>query len=279
MTEPGTMPMGVFSDMESSKKSSFSHRVYSIFRYRWPFSWVWFLLYLVTGKVRRVPVNSLTNLGAFSYSQTGWHPFNAALKQLDRDPDICPRDSILTQFYDRSNRNTQDGYLPVHSEDGWQSTKTCYLPPWRGGKNVNFDDTFEHWTGPKSEEAVAFLFNRLKSMYHRLRSEGYRPLSYPDGFIRVCVLERSKGNRRCLVVGGQNRAAIISHLRHDETWVRIQQPSAVYPGNMPSVIKLSETDRWERVVQGEFTNENASRFFDAYFKYDGKAQATALGLL
>ena len=265
-------------NMVAIRKSSFSHRVYAIFRYRWPFSWVWFLLYLVTGKVKRVPVSSLTNLGAFSYSQSGWHPFTAALKQLDRDPGICSRNSILTQFYDRFTGDARNGYLPVHSEDGWQSIQTCYLPPWRGGKKVIFDDTFEHWTGPKSDEAVAFLFNRLKAMYSKLKSEGYRPLSYPDGFIRVCVLERSKGDRRCLVVGGQNRAAIISHLRHAETWVQLQQPSAVYPGNMPNVIKLSEHQRWERVVQGEFTAENASRFFGAYFKYDGKAQATALGL-
>ena len=121
-------------------------------------------------------------------------------------------------------------------------------PPWSGGKIVDFSDQFEHWTGPKSDESINSLFHRLKTLYAKLASEGYRPWSYPGGFIHVCVLEKSSDKFRCLVVGGQHRAAVISHLGLKFAWVRLQPGGEPYPSNMPNKIRLSRMDTWERVV-------------------------------
>ena len=271
--------MSTPSNQEPDEESSIVYRIYAAFLYGRPFAWIWFLLYIATGKVRRVPVTSLTNLGAFSYSQNGWHHFTAALKQIDSDPCISPETSILRPFYDCFRPDTRDGFLPAHANDQWNSTKSCYLPPWGGGKTVNFSDTFEHWTGPKDDESLSFVFGRLRALYSKIRSEGYRPWAYPDGYIRVCMLLRDDQDLRCLVVGGQHRAAIISHLGYRAAWVRLQSPGLVYPSNMPNKIKLKELDRWREVCSGLYTHQDARSFFEAYFRYDGKHQAVSLGLL
>jgi len=167
----------------------------------------------------------------------------------------------------------------VHSECEWESNKACYRPPWGGGKDVDFGEEFEHWTGPKSAESVNSLFHRLIDLYYKIKSEGYKPWSTPDGFIRVCLLEKPNGERRCLVVSGQHRAAIISHLGYKSAWVRLQHPGELYPNNMPNQIKMSQIDTWEKVVSQDYTRRDAQRIFECYFEHDGNTQAKSIGLL
>ena len=109
----------------------------------WPISCAFFALYLLTGQVKRVPVQLLTTFGAFTYSQDGWHHYTAALKQMDQDPDTSPENSILRAFYDRFSLKPGDGYLPVHANDLWRSTMKGYLPPWGGGRVVTYSDRTE----------------------------------------------------------------------------------------------------------------------------------------
>ena len=258
--------------------ASLPQRVISRLSFVWPFSWAFLVLYLLTGQVKRVPVELLTTFGAFSYSQDGWHHYTAALKEMDQDPSAGPENSILRAFYDRFSLQPRDGYLPVHEQDCWQSTKTCYLPPWGGGRVVTFGNRMEQWTGPKTDDDIKFHFDHLKTLCVEIKSQGFRPWSYRDGYIRVCILERGDGDLRYLVVGGQHRAAIMSHLGHSSVWVRLQPRHAIYPGTLPYRVKLSEIDSWKEVVSGLFTQQNARSFFESYFKYDGRQQASTVGL-
>ena len=257
---------------------SLTDRIIARLSFVWPFSWAFFVLYFLTGQVKRVPIRLLTTFGAFSYSQDGWHHYTAALKQLDQDPDISPENSILKAFYDRFCLNPGDDYLPGQANDLWQSTKTGYLPPWGGGRVVTYSDRMEQWTGPKTEDDIKFHFSHLTTLCAQIKSEGFRPWAYRDGYIRVCVLEKDNGDLRYLVLGGQHRAAIMSHLGYSSVWVRFQPQHSIYPGTMPNRVKLSELDRWKEVVSGVFTRQDARSFFESYFEYDGKQQASALGL-
>jgi len=243
-----------------------------------PASYLLFLIYLATGQIRKVSVDALTNLAAFSFSQDGWHPFTAVLSQLSQDPNGTTASSTLKKFYGRFAPQPSEGFLPVHRDKSWKSPRECYIPPWGGGKVVTCSETFEHWTGPKSNESIVLLLERLKLTYSKLKSEGYRPWAYPDGFIRVCILENSRIDYRCLVVGGQNRAASISHMGYKHVWVRLQPKGKNYPGNMPSRIKIRELDQWRPVSHGKFSRQDASCFFEAYFEYNGKEQAKLMGL-
>jgi hypothetical protein len=261
-----------------TRAGSLPQRVISRCAFVWPFSWAFFVLFRLTGQVKRVPVKLLTTFGAFSYSQDGWHHYTAALKEMDQEPKTNPENSILNTFYHRFSPKPGDSYLPVHDQDYWQSTKACYLPPWGGGRVVTFSNRMEQWTGPKTEDDISFHFNHLKTLCARIRSEGFRPWSYRDGYIRICVLENDNGDLRYLVVGGQHRAAIISHLGYSSVWARLQPQHSIYPGTMPNRIKFSEIDSWTEVVSGLFTHQDARGFFESYFKYDGRQQASALGL-
>ena len=158
-------------------------RIYLALRYRPPFSWLRLFLGILKGDIRRVPVASFTNLGAFSYGQDeGWHPYTAVLRQIDADAELSAGGSVLRDFYQQFTPGTESGFLPVHLDDQWRSIKTCYLPPWGGGKIVNHEDWFEHWTGPKSENSTICLFNKLKSLYVRIKAEGV-PI---DLAVRLC---------------------------------------------------------------------------------------------
>ena len=79
-------------------------------------------------------------------------------------------------------------------------------------------------------------------------------------------------------MGGQHRAAIMSHLGYSSVWVRLQPQHAIYPGTMPNRVNLSELERWKEVASGLFNRQDARSFFESYFEYDGKHQASALGL-
>jgi len=232
----------------------------------------------VCGDLRRVPVDTLTNLGAFSYGSNGWNPLTMALKEIDEHHDGFSAIDILSSFYQTYDATDSIGYLPVHHHTYWSSIKTCYQPPWSGGKIVRSSDDFEHWTGPKSKNDCRMIYDNLKRVYFMLKSKGYRPSRYPDGWIRVMVLEKSQGDYRCLVVGGQNRAAVVSRLGYKFVWVRKQSKRAPFPDNMGPKIKLKESPFWEKVRSGEYTHEDAHKFFSCYFEFDGNHQAKQLGL-
>lgn len=258
--------------------SFFNNPLYRALRYRRPVCWVRLAVQSLTGKARRMPVSSLVNMAAFSFSQDGWHPYTELLKQIDNNPDLKPETSVLREFYDRFTPETRDGFLPVHADGQWESDMTCYRPPWGGGKDVDCGDEFEHWTGPKSAEAVESLFRRINGIYQTLKAEGYHPWTHNDGLIRVIMLEKPNSDFRCLVVGGQHRAAIVSHLGLKTAWVQIQAPGKLYPDNMPNRIKLSQIDTWPGVVSKEYSRRDARRFFESYFEYDGIQQAESIGM-
>ena len=244
-----------------------------------PLSWFRLTMYILSGQVRKVPVDLLTTIGAFSYSQNGWHPHTAVLRELDKNPvDFISEDSILRDFYTRYTPSVESGFLPVHDDPGWSSTKECYRPPWGGGREVTFSDWFEHWVGPKSDEAIKYNFELLEGLRAKIQSEGYLPWAYPDGFINVCALELDSRDVRYIVISGKHRAAVLSHLGYQSVWVRFLPSRSSYPGKMPNRIKLSDIDNWERVDSGAFTREDAGKFFESYFSYDGKEQARSLGL-
>jgi hypothetical protein len=137
--------------------------IWRFVRFRPPVCWLRFIFLFICGDLKRVPVDTLTNLGAFSYSSNGWHPFTIALKEIDGLHNGFPTTDILSSFYQRFDATDSIGYLPVHHQESWSSIKICYQPPWSGGKTVRSSDDFEHWTGPKSTNDCRMIYDKAVS--------------------------------------------------------------------------------------------------------------------
>lgn len=216
--------------------------------------------------------DDLVNIGAFSYSQKRFHPFNAVLDEFDLGKGDDHITSVLSRFYERYYLAEERGFLPVH-KGVWHSTRTVFIPPWGGGKTVDPGNDFEHWIGPKSPDQINRFLRYFKGLYMKIRKEGYRPFINRDGLVRVIKLK--KGDKvRLLVVGGQKRSSIISHCGYSKVWVRLQYKFKDYPGNMPPVVDLVEVDSWPNVVNGLYTRDDAIAFFNEYFRDDDPAEIT-----
>ena len=213
-------------------------------------------------------MDDFVNFGAFSYSKKLWHPLNAVLNEFDAGTGFDHRTSILSKFYATYNLNGNKGFLPVHSGH-WNSVIITYIPPWGGGKETNHSNDFEHWIGPKTPEQIDNFLKNFHELYLKIKKEGYKPLKYKDGFLRVIIL-RNVRKTKFLVVGGLKRSSILSHCGYKKVWVRLQYPSKNFPGNMPSVVDVKDLDNWPHVINGLYTKKDAMAFFCEYFKEDNR---------
>lgn len=208
----------------------------------------------------------------FSYSQDGWHPFTATLKQFINKPDLKYENSILKKYYDAYQPKTlceaffegENNIKPLNAIP----PKTAYFPwslykvPLKAEKGFDISQGVQHF-GPVSPDKGKLEFARLINTYESIKENGYI-INIKD-MLKVTFLI-SEQEIVFLLIGGKHRAAALSVLGYKKLPV-------TFKTTWPRAIFLEDIKKWPQVKQGHIPIDLAERLFLRYFDEKGKSKA------
>lgn len=221
----------------------------------------------------RVRLSVCRDILGYAYTPQGWHYFVAFLRQYADNPRISPEDSVLTHYYQRFAPNSlweamtgmPKEALPAEFGD---------LPDWPAlpwlTRRLTPRDGNQHF-GTFTRKTIQRHDRLCRSLYDKIREEGYLPDRYPDGYIRGHYLKNGT-KYRFIVTAGQHRMAVLAALGYHAFAAKIQ------PG-YPRVADADQADTWPQVINGTYTPGQARRVHSLYFQLDGTERARRLGLI
>ncbi len=226
-----------------------------------------------------VEVDKCRSLNGFAYTNEGWNHFTATLAQAYEKPGLGYEESILKAFYERFQPGNRQEQLFGAGEAPLQPLAGGFtLLPWmeRANRPLNAAKAplvrgGNHHFGPNSEQFGAQELELLKTNAALLRTYGYRPEIFPDGYIQGYLLKDGT-EYRFIVTEGQHRMAAVGLLGLEVLKVRFDL-------NWLPVIDRANIKKWPQVESGLYSEAVAEKVFNYYFTADGRGKAEELGLL
>lgn len=214
---------------------------------------------------RNIDVDKAVSIFTVSFEKGGCHHIVKTLEEFDEYPDIDYRDTAMYDFL----KNFSPTSICDLCDNGGRvnSNFPLFMYPWGtfriGEISSCKDPSTSRFCGPSSDEFIKEEFDRTIALYKRIKKNGYRPWLFGNTFIGGAFLIRNNGDRRFVVLQGNHRIAILSHLGYERITVRNVKG---YMG----VIKESCIDNWLLVKLGKCSESAARAVFDLYFKDNTK---------
>jgi hypothetical protein len=231
-------------------------------------------------------LTGVTTPCGFSYDETGWHPYVAALEEHLAAPDLPYERTILARYYARFRPTNvqevllEDAKAPLAPLDRWPPVPKLYKQLWtlnpRRLERILRDsggwarDIKQH-IGPQSAAQAGAHLSRIVTVYDSVRRDGYRPDAYRDGIVTGYFLE-ADGDYRFMVVLGNHRLAAFRAAGVRRVLARF------HPGH-PPVINASRIDEWCRRSGSVLSPEVARAVFEKLFAETGTTKARTLGII
>ena len=208
---------------------------------------------------KRININQACTIFGSSFCDNGWHHIRETLKEYDGNPSIDYRDTTMYHF--------MKYFCPKSICDLSNNKKKCNLSlfeyPW--GKiytTKSKDPLISRFCGPSSDEFIQDEYNRTINLYNELKKTSYKPWKFGNQFIEGMLLINRFGEKRFVVLQGNHRMAIFSHLGMKTINIRL---SKLYR----SPIKESDVLSWVNVKRGLISVESAKNIFNLFFKENG----------
>ena len=136
-----------------------------------------------------------------------------------------------------------------------------FRPPW-SYIGVDLSGGAQFW-GPRKVEAIEYDASTLRWLARSIKRRGYivglNPIQPIPGFRMLIDDVSSVDTEYRVIVQGNHRVAVMAALG----WTHI--PMAV-GAQSPLGIRLSDMPKWPGVVDGTYSQEEASQFFSAFFR-------------
>jgi hypothetical protein len=270
--------------------------------------------YLASGRLRRFPMESITNEFAFSLGDRGWNYIRALVAEYDRNPDLQLEKSTFFRFFHhqqvQSVRSLND-LLFMHNPKRRDSQEfQFYLGTYPWGDHVGGGPWGRHhdevegtqtrdlygyrsnvWYEPGDQHALRLEWEATRRLFDSIKA-GYKPVRHAR-LPEVTLLVRRDGSFRAMRYDGQHRLAILAHLGHQsvralvphrrtiaasvDEWPTVSPfPKVITRGEI--VIREQEARDWLYVREGLCSVEQALEIFHAFFELNGRERVEALGL-
>lgn len=209
------------------------------------------------------PKDARSIFGA-SFGPDGWHHLKITLKEYDADPDLYYKNTTLYKFLKKFRPKSTCDLFPE------SDTTQCRLPlfvfPWGTFWKKETDIIKNPWTsrfcGPSQDSFIQEEYIRTINLYNKIKEDGYQPWNYGNTFIGGVLLVNKNNEHRFVVLQGNHRMAILSHLGYQNIVVREIE-------NNVSPIFESDIKSWPLVCTGQCPEEFASRIFNYFFNQTG----------
>jgi hypothetical protein len=270
--------------------------------------------YLSTGKLKRIPIEFVTNEFAFAFSPDGWNYFRALVAEYEQHPNLDLEKSTFFRFFQhdqvKSVRYLNDILFlhdPVRQKRGCKFYLGTY--PWGdhvgGGPWGHYYDLLAGndtrdlygyraniWYEPGDKVPIEREWKGTLNLYESLKKKGYQPLRHRD-IPEVTLLLRRDGAMRAVRYNGQHRLSILSHVGHKhvtalvpsvqsindslKTWTTFSNlPKVVYENEV--VVRETDVQQWHYVKQGLCTVDQALEIFHAFFELNGRERIKYLNI-
>ena len=186
------------------------------------------------------------------------------MKQYDVDNEIHYKDTVLYDYLKY--------FKPLSIEDLIDSQQgknklPLFVFPWgtfkKGEYDSNKNPNSSRFCGPSTDEFICQEFQRIIYLYKKIKKEGYKPWSFGNGFISGTLLFNNVGGRRFIVLQGNHRLAIFSHLNYSRLKIRN------CPGYI-AALKEKQIQSWELVKSKRVKAGVALKIFQFYFNNNGE---------
>lgn len=207
---------------------------------------------------------------SFSYADDGWNPYSSILAQYEQNPDLTYEESIYKTYLEKCQLSTTQQLVFVDDQPNLPPMDRGWIPyPWfPGTKPMDMKNHF----GPRAPFSPGPReFVRMIRIYLKLKREGYRPESYPDGYIRGYFL-RGNSDYRFHILGGNHRMAALGFLGYRFIDVKVQ------PVGGKGIVDLCKVNEWPNVRNGLYNRALAIRVFQTVFAKTGRERAESLGI-
>ena len=138
-----------------------------------------------------------------------------------------------------------------------------FVYPWSRYDTSKKDPRNSRFCGPSTNRFVEDEFRRTISLYEKIKSQGYSPRKYPHSMISGTFLISSNGQKRFIVMQGNHRMAILSHLGLEKITVRASSWNSAF-------VREQELYSWPNVKNGRCSVEHAEKVFNYFFIEQGK---------
>jgi hypothetical protein len=221
------------------------------------------------GDLFEVPVEKCVNPFGFSFGKQGWHPLVAHLRE-----DAAPAGGgVLKRFHDgyqpRSMRCLPEAAgMEVEFDPGF------FRYPW-GNFKIGFDEadpvkdrSTSRFCGPTEPLMLEKEAAALRRLADSMALHTYDPWKYPNTFVGGVRLVREDGDFRYVVLQGNHRLAVMSHLGQASF-------QAVPLDRHLREVREADIGSWHYVRSGRCSRADARKYFDAFFLLDGRERAGA----
>lgn len=214
---------------------------------------------------RIIAPEEATTIFACSFGRDGWQHLRRTLEEYDRDPEVRPAETTLHRFL------THFAPSSICELLGPSAQGHCALPlfvyPWgtfrRGETSSTKDASRSRFCGPSTADFVVEEFARVVALYERMKRQGYRPWDFGNTFIAGTFLVSAEGERRFVVLQGNHRLAVLSHLGIRRIAVRNAR------GYLAEVHER-DVEHWPLVHAGTCDAAAARSIFRLFFEKDGR---------
>ncbi|TMW72380.1 tetratricopeptide repeat protein [Alteribacter natronophilus] len=231
--------------------------------------------------IMEVDINKCIDNYGFSYRPGGFHPFVAAVNQLEVKPNLDYKDSVLNRFYECFQPENLYDALELQ-QDFFTDLKRGWIGyPWHvssGGKQVSMNEWIgttreggNHFFGPNTEDFGAEELKRLVTNLRNIKEVGYIPEVFSDGYVTGYLLKQ-KDDYRFVITEGQHRIAVMASLGYSKIKVRFSTSE-----KDPRIVRRKLVESWSQVQNGVYSKLQAGALFDIFFKLNGIERVKDLG--
>lgn len=236
------------------------------------------------------PIDQCVILSGFSFSETGWHPFVEACRDINvRSGKLRYQGSFLEKYYNTwtpdSSGKAVAGFKSAPEVLKSIAPFTLHAP-WMPACPQDREALMERIIvdentvagcpeldaregyglhGPVSEIKGEIEFHRLIKIYESIKASGY-DRTQGDGDVTVIGIEYN-GQFRFCVMHGQHRVAAVAALG-----------LKAVPVNITNVVHYSEICHWPQVYRDYWSERQAQKFIEHLFIFDSRAWAREKGL-
>lgn len=209
-----------------------------------------------------VALNDARSIFGCSFGLDGWHHLRETLQQVDLNPQIDPLQTVLANYLRNFCPLSICELAGLHE----QAALPLFVYPWgtfkRGQVASDKDPWQSRFCGPSTDEFIKQEFYRTLRLYKEISERGYHPTVFPNSFIGGTWLVAASGEKRFIVLQGNHRMAILSHLGYEEIQVRALR------GHW-WMIRETDVADWPLVKSGRCSQENALAIFKYFFVESG----------
>ena len=227
--------------------------------------------------IHEVEMEKCTNPLAFSFGENGWHFIVEYLRELNENPRLPLRDSILYRYHKTYTPASFDE-LVVSSESNIAFRPGFFRFPWG-----DFMKDFDHrspeknryttrFCGPSDDKLIEADAKNIVELRASITCSGYNPWKYPHDFISGVFLCKDNGDYRFVVLQGNHRVGVMSFLGIKKFQVRCMK-------NRLSFLCERDVDDWYYVKRRLCSKEDAIKFFNVFFILNGMERAEEFNYL